>query len=477
MRRRDFVDRGTRLVTAALLARLAPARLLFAAPSPTPGAADWPRYGHDIHNTRFNAAERTIGRENVGRLAVKWQFATEDGWPIQTTPAVVGDTLFFGAGRYYYSLESATGRVNWKYDAGLAGEWIPTLVMRGIRSSADYRDGRIYFGDGFCAVHCVDAVTGRRIWRTRVQDDPDLFATMMYSPVVHNGKVYVGFSSSMAEIACLDAETGAVRWRFRVVKDVPEKYRSGGGPLWTSGAIDEAQGVVFNGTGNAKAYAPAGPTLYANSVVAHDADTGELLWAYQAHPQDVNDLDFCAHPMVFDAVAPARSRGDVRRCVAAGNKANLVCLNRHTGELFWKVALNEPSAGAGPHINSTAVAYNSVFIQNASPTSRPSFATTASLHAYTGDIQWLVPNPGQQSSPIGVANGVLYQGLLNPAKIEALDTSTGARLWEFDLPSQFRGGVAIANGAVYTSNGEPLSWNGERHPYEHAVYCFTVDGK
>jgi outer membrane protein assembly factor BamB len=367
--------------------------------------------------------------------------------------------------------------LNWKFDNGVAGDWIPTMAMRGIRSSADYRDGRLYFGDGFCAVTCLDAATGKQIWKTRVQDNPALFATMMYSPTVYNGKVYVGFSSCMAEIACLDAETGAIRWRFRVVKDVPEKYQSGGGPLWTSGAIDEQQNVVFNGTGNAKAYAPAGPTLYANSVVAHDADTGELLWAYQAHPQDVNDLDFCAHPMVFDAVAPARSRGDVRRCVAAGNKANLVCLNRHTGELFWKVALNEPSANSGPHINATAVAYNSVFIQNASPSSRPGLATTASLHAYTGDIQWIVPNPGQQSSPIAVANGVLYQGLLNPAKIEALDASSGDRLWEFALPSQFRGGVAIANGAVYTSNGQPLGWRGQQLPYAHSVYCFTVDGQ
>lgn len=477
MRRRTFLDRSGRMLTTAMLARLLPPPLAWAGAVPVAGSADWPRYGADIHNTRFNAAEKAIGPDNVGRLKPKWQFATEDGWPIQTTPTVVGDTVFFGAGRYYYSLNSATGRVNWKYDTGIAGDWIPTLVMRGIRSSADYRDGRIYFGDGWCTVRCVDASTGREVWKTRLQDDPELFATMMYSPVVHNGKVYVGFSSSMAEIACLDAGTGAVRWRFRVVKDVPERFKSGGGPLWTSGAIDEQQNVVFNGTGNAKAYMPAGPTLYANSVVAHDADTGELLWAYQAHPQDVNDLDFCAHPMVFDAVAPGRSRGDIRRCVAAGNKANLVCLNRHTGELFWKSALAAPSAGGGPHINSTAVAYNSVFIQNASPGSRPSFATTASLHAYTGDIQWIVPNPGLQSSPIGVANGVLYQGLLAPAKIEALDASSGERLWEFALPSQFRGGVSIANGAVYTSNGEPLGWSGEKMPYDHAVYCFTVDGR
>ncbi|MBI4444236.1 MAG: PQQ-binding-like beta-propeller repeat protein, partial [Acidobacteria bacterium] len=127
-------------------------------------------------------------------------------------------------------------------------------------------------------------------------------------------------------------------------------------------------------------------------------------------------------------------------------------------------------------INATAVAYNTVYMQTSSPSSRPPLAVTAALHAYNGEIQWIVPNPGIQSSPIAVANGVLYQGIQNPAKIEALDAKSGRRLWEAPLPSPFRGGVSIANGAVYTSNGEPLSWVGEKAPYPYSVHCFTVDG-
>src|SRR3972149_3087803 len=76
---------------------------------PRPGPADWPRFGYDIHNTRFNAKETTIGPSNVERLKIKWQFDTDENFVIQQTPAVIGATVFFGSGRYHYALDSATG--------------------------------------------------------------------------------------------------------------------------------------------------------------------------------------------------------------------------------------------------------------------------------------------------------------------------------------------------------------------------------
>ena len=104
-------------------------------------------------------------------------------------------------------------------------------------------------------------------------------------------------------------------------------------------------------------------------------------------------------------------------------------------------------------------------------------AVTAALNAYNGDIEWIVPNPNQQTSPLAVANGVLYQGYLVDYKLEALDVRNGRRLWEHTLPSDFRGGVAIANGALYTSNGEAHDWRGEDVPHKFSVFCLTIDGK
>src|SRR5436305_3632580 len=121
--RREFLKETAELSLAGGLIAMLARQQVSAADLPKGGPADWPRYGYDLHNTRFNANEKTIGVESAGKLKVKWKFDTLDNWIIYQTPAVIGDTLFFGAGRYIYSLESGTGKLKWKFDWGVKGEW------------------------------------------------------------------------------------------------------------------------------------------------------------------------------------------------------------------------------------------------------------------------------------------------------------------------------------------------------------------
>jgi polyvinyl alcohol dehydrogenase (cytochrome) len=472
--RRGFIEKAGGLVALSAMGSALPWGQLRAADLPKPGPADWPSFAHDRHNTRFNSEENTIGPQNVDKLKLKWKFDTADNWPIHTTPTVIGDTLFFAGGGFYYALDTATGRQKWKMEAGMPSGWVG-YENGMIRSSAAYVNGKIYFGTGFCDVFCVDAATGIQVWKTNLEPNKQMRAQMFLSPVVYNGKVMVAWSSGQAGIACLDAETGAVRWRFRIAQDVPPEYLTGGGSAWSSAAIDEKMNVVFNATGSAKG-AFANQMKHTESVLAHDLDTGELLWAFQAHQQDTFDLDFCAGPMIVDPVSPPRLRDDVRQCVVAGNKGGIYCLNRHSGQLYWKVMLGAANSGSGPRINAMASAYNKIYVQNTSPGPIP-MNVTAALQAFNGDIEWITPNPGPQTAPICVANRVLYQGYDVNTKIDALDAMTGRRLWEYPLPSPFRGGAAVANGALYFSNGVTLDWKGDKEPHKYSLYCFTVDGK
>ncbi len=480
--RRGFLQQASLLGAAGLAWSLRPARLL-GSPDVKPGSADWPRFGYDLHNTRFNAKETTIGPSNVEKLKVKWTFETLDNWIVYETPAVVGDSVFFGAGRYIYSVDASTGKLKWKFDWGADGDWESagarvSPAMRGIRSSPQYQDGRIYFGSPSCAAFCLDASTGKQIWKTPLVSAAELDkggGQIYYSPVVYGGKMFSAYSGGNASIFCVDAETGALRWKFRVAQDVPAEWEAGGGSPWTSGAIDEERGILYNGTGNFHVTMP-NLGLYANSLVAHDMNTGELLWYNQVHPQDTMDLDFNAHPMIFDAMAPGRVRGSVRQCVAAGNKAGMYCWDRYSGQMFWHVMLGMSCAGCGPENNATAFAYNRVYLEWISEAGPAPSSCTAALHSYNGDVQWLVPNPGRSSSPIAVANQVLYEGFLD-GRMRALDARDGKTLWEYKLPSMFKGGVAIANGAMYTSNGGTLQWKPDQSSTKYAVYCFTLDGK
>ena len=444
---------------------------------PVPGPADWPRFGYDLHNTRFNSRENMLTPENVGRLQLKWRH--DVGAPIQSTPTVVGDTLFIGAwDGNYRALEIETGELKWKFDAGIPPE--PRWQLRDLRSSAQYANGKIYFGTGEGELHCVDAATGRTVWKARV--DPDSRARIASSPNVYGERVFVGTSGSRSHVACLDAETGAVRWRFQIVPDRDD----GGGAVWTSAAVDEEQNIVYNVTGNPHTFTPPGPLLHTDSIIANDLETGELLWHYQVRATDPFDLDFSCHPMLFEAVSPGK-RGARRSCVGAGNKTAFFTWDRYTGELLWRVMLTNRWSQGGPWMNSTAAAYNKVYVvsnainendyQRDPVTGRNaglSESVTAALHAYTGEIVWWRHNNSMNRSPVCVANGVFYQSLASGA-LEAYHAETGKQLWQSNLPSPSRGGIVIANGTLYTSNGEGGLPTEPRNRY--SVFAYSIDGR
>ena len=438
---------------------------------PVPGLADWSRFGYDLHNTRFNSRENALNAGNVGRLELKWSH--EVGAPIQTTPTVVGDSLFIGAwDGHYHALDSETGELKWKFDAGVRPE--PRWNLRNIKSTAEYENGRIYFGTGAGELHCVDAATGQTIWKTKIDEG----ATVSSSPTIYGDRLFIGTSANNAQIACLDAETGAIRWRFHIVPDRTD----GGGSVWTAAAIDEEQNIVYNVTGNPRSFNPPGPLLYTDSIIANDLETGELLWHYQVRATDPFDLDFSCHPMIFEAVSPGK-RGARRHCVGAGNKTAFFTWDRYTGELLWRVMLTNWATQGGPWWNSTAAAYNKVYVVSNAINDRDeitsrslglSESVTAALHAYTGEIVWWRHNESMNRSPVCVANGVFYQSLGN-GSLEAFDAETGKELWQSSLPSTSRGGIVIANGTLYTSNGEGGLPTEPKSRY--FVFAYSLDGR
>lgn len=78
-----------------------------------------------------------------------------------------------------------------------------------------------------------------------------------------------------------------------------------------------------------------GDNLYTDSIVALDANTGELRWHYQFTPHDVNDWDANQIPVL----ANIDWQGEPRRVVMVGNRNGFFyVLDRVTGEFL----LGEP---------------------------------------------------------------------------------------------------------------------------------------
>src|SRR5690606_34814019 len=102
-----------------------------------------------------------------------------------------------------------------------------------------------------------------------------------------------------------DVVTGKLRWVFRTIPHPGEAgydtwpegayQKIGAANSWAGMVVDEKRGLVFFGTGSAASdfYGGdrAGSNLFANCVVALDAETGKLAWHYQTIHHDLWDRD------------------------------------------------------------------------------------------------------------------------------------------------------------------------------------------
>ena len=489
MNRRQFVGSAgyaAGAISVSRLSPLVPENGLLAAQLPDSGNGDWLRYGGDIRNTRFNAREETIGKGNVDRLREKWQFQVDV--PIGTTPTVVGDTLFFSSYEACYALDSQTGQQKWKYD-------LPEISNGGVQRGLEYYKGRLYGGDDGGWIRCLDAASGKEIWSRDFSKDPEpegqrpiRFSTAC---LAFEDKIYTATTGNKNRVICLNAENGTTAWEFWITG---ENDIGKGGSVWTSPALDVEQKILYIPTGSNKYPGSSGPALFTECILAFDAESGYLRWFYQSHPNDIHDLDWSAHPVIFDAEGPPMKQGARRQCVAAGAKDGFYCMDRYTGELLWRTQLTQKYFWGGPNVDQISFAYNKLYVASNAATQligKPPISVTAALDAFTGRIVWWTYNlEGVIQGGIAVANHVVYQGF-NDGRVEALDADTGAVLWEHTLPTARYGGFAVANGAMYCSNGVAgaviegggPNWNPpemiERHrnAKAYSMYCFTVDGE
>ena len=292
---------------------------------------DWPSFGRDPGAQRYSPLTQ-ITPQNVSQLQPAWSFDT-GVTNLQVTPIVIDGLMYLSGGTSVFALEPETGKEIWRYDPkskvarrGVAywpgdGTLRPRLfagVADGRLVSLDARTGEpvAAFGDrGF-----VDLKAG-----VRGVDGP----YMLESPaVVYKNVVITGGANTEGEpslglygdIRGWDARTGRLLWSFHTVPRPGEpgvetwegeswKNRSGTN-AWTYMTLDVDRGLVFAGTGSATSdfYGAdrKGRNLYANSLLALDANTGKLEWFQQLVHHDIWDWDLPAAPTLIEVTKNGR---------------------------------------------------------------------------------------------------------------------------------------------------------------------------
>ncbi len=317
--------------------------------------ADWPMYGGDAGKTRHSPLKQ-IHRGNVSRLTQAWSFDTGQKGDTQTQPIVVGRVLYgYTPTHQAIALDAATGKLLWKFDSGLAG----VGANRGLMYWSDGNSARVFAAvDNF--VYALDAATGKPIasfggngridLRENLGRDPATQSVRLTSPgVIHRdlmilgGRVSETLPASPGHVRAYDVRSGALRWTFRTIPQPGEPGHEtwpkdawqyiGGANSWSGMSLDEKRGLVFVPTGSAASdfYGAnrLGDNLYANTLLALEAETGKLRWHYQFVRHDILDRDLPSAPTLVTVRVGGRK---VDALAQPTKQGYLFLLDRDTGK-------------------------------------------------------------------------------------------------------------------------------------------------
>jgi quinoprotein glucose dehydrogenase len=356
--RRDGVNKGSRMRSVAVRAAVLISaialcftigitqRIAFAKSSDKRAQQDWPVYGGTTDNNHYSQLKQ-INRRNVKKLKVAWTFDSGESGGLQTSPIIVGGVLYgITPIQKIFALDAATGKLLWKFDSGIKG----TQPDRGLAYWADGNDQRILVGV-MNFVYALDAATGKAIpsfgkdgridLREDLGRDPATQSIYMTSPaVIYKDLMIVGgreaetLPASPGDVRAYDVRSGRLRWSFHTIPH-PGEFgydtwpkdawtTSGAANNWAGMTVDVQRGIVYVPTGSAAfdfyGADRVGDDLFANCLIALNAETGERIWHFQGVRHDLWDRDFPAPPILLtvkrdgkkiDAVAQTSKQGFV----------------------------------------------------------------------------------------------------------------------------------------------------------------------
>ncbi len=270
-----------------------------------PDPSDWLMIRHDYHANDYSPLNQ-ITTQNVKELELQWVWAMNEGTN-QPAPVVHNGVMYLmNPGNIVQALDARKGDLIWENRIGT------TATGSALRGMAIYED-KIYVTTSEAHIYALDARTGKNVWDTLIGDRKQSNYSTSSGPIIIKGKVVQGlggcakYQEEKCFISAYDAQTGKEVWRFYTIAKegelggdswgkLPNLFRAGG-ETWITGSYDPDLNLTYWGVAQSKPWMRAsrqsgnGATLFANSTVALNGDTGKLQWYFSHAPGESLDLD------------------------------------------------------------------------------------------------------------------------------------------------------------------------------------------
>lgn len=330
----------------------------------------WKVYQGDPGSNSYSELDQ-INRENVDQLEVSWTYNSGDKdlkkWKKSTSqanPIIIDGIMYFTSPALRTTaVDARTGERVWVFDPFENDD--PQGVNRGVVYWENENDKRILFTAG-PNLYALNAENGSVIsdfgdngsvdLREGLGRNPDDLYVVASSPgivyedlIIMGSSVGEGKNAAPGHIRAYNVQTGEMEWIFHTIPhpgefghetwDDPDAWQKiGGVNNWAGMSLDEKRGMVFIPTGSASSdfYGGIrkGANLFANTILALDASTGERIWHYQTLRHDLWDYDLPAPPNLVTVKKNGKSIDAVAQVTKQGFT---FLLDRETGKPLFPV--------------------------------------------------------------------------------------------------------------------------------------------
>ncbi|HVS64820.1 MAG TPA: PQQ-binding-like beta-propeller repeat protein [Thermoanaerobaculia bacterium] len=266
--------------------------------------------------------------------------------------------LFYAASERLFAIDAATGEpirsfgdggeIDLGFDRRSREEGGADPAGSGDHQSSVPRAGGPHIGQDASGGDAADTVNAADAGA------PELYVAGTTPGVVFEDLLIVGvrvsetLPAAPGDVRAFDVRTGELVWTFRTIPASGEpghetwpagaRRRSGGANAWAGMSLDAERGVVYAPTGSASydfyGADRIGRNLYASSILALDARTGERIWHYQVVRHDVWDRDLPAPPNLVTVEREGRPIDAVAQITKSGH---VFVLDRDRGEPLWPI--------------------------------------------------------------------------------------------------------------------------------------------